>query len=387
MNFAFAYFSVSYTFRTFALSLNDFNALSRSRLIFAGDGTMKDWKKLVVDRDSSILNTVEVIDKCSAQVAVALENDGRLAGIITDGDVRRAILKGVELTQPVESIMKTECQVVLTDTPPDEILETMRRKGLRHMPLVDNNGIMRGMMHFNDFVSMQTFDNPVVIMAGGLGTRLYPLTENCPKPMLKVGDKPMLHTIIENFSNQGFSNFHLSVNYKAEMVKDYFKDGEHLGVSIDYIEETTPLGTAGALSLIKGKFSSPMIVINGDVLTKVNFQNLIEFHTALNSMATMCIRDYDLQVPYGVVEVDHYAIKRIQEKPVHKHFVNAGIYVLSPDALELIPDNQFFDMPDLFDALLKVEKIVTSFPIREYWVDVGRRDDFDKANDDYNKTF
>ena len=219
-------------------------------------------------------------------------------------------------------------------------------------------------------------------MAGGTGTRLRPLTENSPKPLLTVGDKPLLEGIIENFVRQGFSKFFISVNYLAESIKDHFGDGAKWGAHIIYLDEDKPLGTAGALKLLPEKPTSPVIVMNGDLVTKIDFRDVLDFHSTQSSVATMCVREYDFQVPFGVVETQGAMIQSIDEKPVHKFFVNAGIYVIDPDALEIIPDDQKFDMTELFDQLVQGSQPAAAFPVHEYWMDIGRLDDFHRANKD-----
>lgn len=224
-------------------------------------------------------------------------------------------------------------------------------------------------------------------MAGGLGTRLRPLTQDIPKPLLKVGNKPILETIIKNFANHGFVNITISLNYKGEMIKDYFGDGSNFGVNIDYVEENMRLGTAGALSLIENKPNEAFFVMNADLLTDVNFSHLLDFHSFSNSDATMCVREYEYQVPYGVIEVEESNVTSIVEKPIQKFFVNAGIYVLSPKVFDYIPKNEFYDMPTLFNTFIEKEKRVISFPIHEYWLDIGRMSDFEQAQSEYFRVF
>jgi NDP-sugar pyrophosphorylase family protein len=224
-------------------------------------------------------------------------------------------------------------------------------------------------------------------MAGGLGTRLRPLTDDIPKPLLKVGNKPILETIIRNFAEHGFVNITISLNYKGDMIKDYFGDGSDFGVNIDYVEENKRLGTAGALSLLKENPHEPFFVMNGDLLTDVNFSHLLDFHSFGNSTATMCVREYEYQVPYGVIQTKDSDITSIVEKPIQKFFVNAGIYVLSPSVFNDIPENEFFDMPTLFNILIEKQKKVSSFPIHEYWLDIGRMSDFEQAQSEYFRIF
>jgi len=223
------------------------------------------------------------------------------------------------------------------------------------------------------------------LMAGGLGSRLGELTKDTPKPLLKVGTKPILEVILENFISHGFHRFYISVNYKAEMIRDYFGDGSRWGVEIRYLHEHKRLGTAGALSLLPDNPTLPVLVMNGDLLTKVNFRQLIDFHNETNSKATMCVREFELQVPYGVVQIANHRLRAIEEKPVQRFFVNGGIYVLSPDMLQFIPEDSFYDMPTLFDEIIARGEETSVFPIREYWIDIGRADDFERANDEVYK--
>jgi NDP-sugar pyrophosphorylase family protein len=224
-------------------------------------------------------------------------------------------------------------------------------------------------------------------MAGGLGARLGELTKNTPKPMLQVGNKPILETIIEGFAKYGFSDVIISVNYLSHVIEEYFGNGENFGVNIEYVHEKERMGTAGALSLMRDKLTEPFFVMNGDILTNVNFAHLLDFHKEQNSVATMCVREYDFQVPYGVVNIDDGRISSIDEKPVHKFFVSAGIYMLSPDVLDFIPQNSFYDMPTLFERLIDAQKNALSFPIRDYWLDIGQMGDYKQANNDYGKVF
>lgn len=222
-------------------------------------------------------------------------------------------------------------------------------------------------------------------MVGGLGTRLRPLTENTPKPMLKVGDRPILQTIVEKFVSYGFFNIIMCVNYKSKIIQDYFGDGSSFGANITYVLEEKRMGTAGALGLLDEKPQESFFVMNGDLLTNINFEHLLNFHEENNSLATMCVREYDFEVPFGVVDIENTKICSIKEKPIQKFFVNAGIYMLSPSAIDIIPKNEFFDMPTLFEGLIEKEQNVVSFPIREYWLDIGRIEELEKAKNEYHK--
>ncbi len=348
---------------------------------------MANWKNVVVSADTRLSEAIKRIDESALQVAVVLNDDGRLVGMVTDGDVRRALLRGNGLEVPVASAMNARPTSMPEGTPRDELLSLMRRKGIRQLPLTDAQGRVCGLVTVDELTGSGRRDNWVVLMAGGLGSRLRPLTDDCPKPMLQVGNKPLLQTILENFAEDGFHRFYISVNYMAEMITDYFGDGSRWGVEIVYLHETQRLGTAGALSLLPAVPEQPLLVMNGDLLTKVNFRQLLEFHADHHAQATMCVREYDLQVPYGVVTTDGHRIASIDEKPVHHFFVNAGIYVIEPSALARIPRQQFFDMPTLFTQLVEGGQETSVFPIREYWLDIGHMADYQRANGEYTAIF
>jgi NDP-sugar pyrophosphorylase family protein len=263
----------------------------------------------------------------------------------------------------------------------------MKANGLHHMPLLDAEGILVGLETIDELMAPIKRDNVVVLMAGGLGTRLGPLTEDCPKPMLHVGGRPILETILLNFIEHGFNSFYISLNYKSEVVTNYFGNGSKWGINISYIHENKKLGTAGALSMLPEKPTQTILVMNGDILTKINFSQLLDSHSKRNAKGTMCVREYEFQVPFGVVKIEDQRIIGIDEKPFQRFFVNAGIYALEPEVLELIPMDTHFDMPTLFEKMVAKNKETSVFPIREYWLDVGQMADFDRANGEFRKVF
>lgn len=348
---------------------------------------MKDWKKILVSPETPILQALQVIDKGSLQIALVIDGEHRLRGTVTDGDVRRGILKGIGLDRPVRDVMNSAPTIARLNDGRENILTIMRSKELRHIPVVDENGIIVGVEFLEELIQVRQRDNWVVLMAGGMGSRLRPLTDECPKPLLKVGSKPILETIIENFIEYGFHRFFLSVNYKAEMLKEYFSDGSRWGVEIGYLHEDHPMGTAGPLGLLPQRPTSPFLVMNGDLLTKVNFQQLLDYHQEHAASATMCVREYTFQVPYGVAKLEKHRLLDIEEKPVHRSFVSAGIYVLEPRVLDLVPAGSYYDMPDLFKQMIARQFEVTTFPIREYWLDIGRMDDLERAKGEYPEIF
>ncbi|MCK1995982.1 nucleotidyltransferase family protein [Psychrobacillus psychrodurans] len=348
---------------------------------------MKSWKDVLILPQTTILEAMRLIDATTMQFAAVVDDNMFLLGTVTDGDIRRGILKGLSLDTAISEVMNTSPICEKEGKKSVYYKKRMRERKLKQLPLISSNNLLQRIV-FSDELELTTKKvNKVVLMVGGLGTRLRPLTDTIPKPMLNVGSKPIVETIIESFKNYGFTNFVLSVNYKKEMIMDYFQDGAHLGVNIEYIEETKRLGTAGALSLLSEKPSEPFFVMNGDLLTKINFEQLLDFHAETDSTATMCVREYEYQIPYGVIETDNHQLLSIVEKPVHKSFVNAGIYVLNPEALERVPKGEFYDMPELYKRLMIEQEKVSAFPLREYWLDIGRLDDYEKANGDYGENF
>lgn len=348
---------------------------------------MATWKKILVLPEASIRDAIRILDESAKQIVLVVDENNRLLGTVTDGDIRRSILKGMALDEPVQSIMNPDPTVAMVDEGRESILAVMQRTELHHLPLVDEHHRVMGLETLDDLIQPRVRDNWVVLMAGGLGNRLRPLTDECPKPMLKVGNKPLLETILENFIEYGFHRFYISVNYMADVVKSYFGDGSRWGVDICYLHEDQRLGTAGALSLLPKKPVEALLIMNGDLLTKVNFKQLLDFHFGHHAQATMCVREYDFQVPYGVVKIDEHRITRIDEKPIQRFFVNAGIYVLEPEALGLISPNTYFDMPTLFEKLIELKKETVVFPIREYWLDIGYLADYNRANGEYRDIF
>ncbi|MBF0429367.1 MAG: nucleotidyltransferase family protein, partial [Magnetococcales bacterium] len=258
---------------------------------------------------------------------------------------------------------------------------------IEHIPLVDETGHVVGLETMHNLSVPTPRDNWVTLMAGGLGSRLSPLTDMIPKPLLRVGSKPILEVILESFLAYGFRRFFLSVNYRKEMIKEYFGNGSAWGVEIEYLEENGRLGTAGSLSLFKERPEQPFFVMNGDLLTRINFQHVLDFHLEHQSCATLCVRKVEQTVPYGVVRLDAHRLVNIEEKPVQEYFVNAGIYLLDPSVLSLIPKGQYYDMPTLFQSIIRQGETTAAFPFLDYWMDIGRMGDFRQACQDYPEVF
>jgi len=348
---------------------------------------MKNIEKFLLSKHALIKDAMQAIDEGSCKIALIVDKKMKLLGTITDGDIRRAILEGISLDSSIENTYCKTPIVGCTTTSRADLLQLADTHRILRIPIVNEEGELIALDTLEELRHASHKPNKVILMVGGLGTRLRPLTNNVPKPMLEVGGKPILETIVKKFVSHGFTNIIMCVNYKSEIIKDHFGSGEKFGVSIEYIHEDKRMGTAGALTLLKERPTEPFFVMNGDLLTDVNFESLLDYHTLNKSMGTMCVREYDFQVPFGVVNLDGHDIQSIVEKPIHNFFVSAGIYMLDPQCIDLIPEDEFYDMPTLFDALITQAKNVISFPLSEYWLDIGRLEEYEKANNDYDGVF
>ncbi len=349
---------------------------------------MKPYNNLMLKTSFSIRESLEIIDNGAMRIGIVVDNNEKLIGTVTDGDIRRGLLKGYTLDETIDKLVHRDPIVATIEDTKEMILEKAVEHKIYQIPIVDMNNKVLGIEEVEDLLNPNEMPNRVILMVGGLGTRLRPLTENTPKPMLKVGDKPILETIVLNFKKYGFINITMCVNYKSHIIENYFGDGSVFGVNIDYIYEEERMGTAGALSLLSEKPNEAFFVMNGDLLTNINFDHLLSHHTSNNSFATMCLRKYEYDIPYGVVDIDNKEnILSIKEKPQYNYYVNGGIYLIDPSALSYIPQGEFFDMPSLFEILLNDGKICSSYTIKEYWLDIGRLSDYEKANHEYSNFF
>ena len=340
----------------------------------------KNWKESLLTPEATVEDAKRVIYSSSMNVVFVVNGQGKLLGIVTQSDYRKSLLIYVDPQAPITAIMNDNPKTILVTENESRIREFFIKTHLGHLPVVDKDGILISVEYYVEHLMIHRQDNWVIIMAGGLGNRLRPLTTDTPKPLLKVGTKPILETIIINCIYYGFKKVYLSVNYKAQMIEEYFGDGSKWGIQICYLKEKKQKGTAGALSLLPETPSKPFLVMNADLVTDLNFQDLINFHMEHKSVATMCVKEYDFVVPYGVVKVNGGAIEKIEEKPVHRFFVNAGIYVLDPMVLRLIPENGSLDMTDLLGEVVAGNQNTAVFPIHEYWLDIGSVEDYKHAN-------
>lgn len=348
---------------------------------------MKSWQEVLVSPHATLREALGVIDRSGSQMALVVDADRRLLGTLSDGDIRRALLKGVELSDQVGHAMHTSPQCARVGDDRTAILATMRRRGLHQMPVVDEQQRVVGLEIYVDFFDSPRRPNWMVIMAGGLGSRLGDLTRDVPKPMLQVGSRPLLETIVRNVAEQGFERIYLAVNYKAEQIEGHFGDGARFGIDIRYLREEQRLGTAGPLSLLPDTPSAPLVVTNADLLTKEDFGDMVDRHVESGAAATMGVRPYEMQVPFGVVRERDGTIEAIDEKPLHRFMVSAGIYVLSPHCLELVPRGRSFDMPTLFDELIACGQRARCHHVRSYWLDIGHLHDYERANLEFAEVF
>lgn len=349
---------------------------------------MVQLAEFLVVPDSSIRDVMTCIDRNAQGIALVVDKERRLLGTVTDGDIRRAILAKINLEKPVTELLTRKAgspypQPVTASvgTKRDKILALIQEHSVRHVPLLDGDGHVVDLAMLDELLPEQVLPVQAVIMAGGFGIRLRPLTEELPKAMLPVGDRPLMELIVEQLRQAGIRRVSVTTHYMPEKIVEHFGDGSNFGVELSYVPEDRPLGTAGALGLMKTP-QEPMLVINGDILTQVNFRAMLDYHREHKADLTVAVRKYDLNVPYGVVESDGSFVQGLTEKPSFSLFVNAGIYLLEPAVHRYIPNGQHFDMTELIQRLLKEKRPVASFPIVEYWLDIGLHADYKQAQED-----
>jgi dTDP-glucose pyrophosphorylase len=330
--------------------------------------------------DASVQQAIRNMNESGAQISLVVAEDGKLLGTITDGDIRRGLLGGLNLQSCIEPIIHRDALVVPREMGHDTVLQLMRANRIHQLPIVDEARRVVGLHLLDDLIAPKARTNIMVIMAGGRGTRLRPHTENCPKPLLKVGGKPMLEQIIERARGDGFVNFVIALHYLGHMIEEYFGDGSEWGVNIEYLQESAPLGTVGALGLLKNRPTEAFLVSNGDILTDIHYRELLDFHLRHQASATMAVRLHEWQQPFGVVQTRGVDIIGFEEKPVILSHVNAGIYALQPSALDLLPPGEPCDMPVLFQRLQDSGARTIVYPMHEPWMDVGRPKDLEQAN-------
>jgi dTDP-glucose pyrophosphorylase len=335
----------------------------------------KFWRNAILPFGSTIQEAIRTLEVSGLQIVLVVSEGQLLVGTLTDGDIRRAFLKGLSLQSKIDDVVHLNPLVVPPEIGRELVLQLMQANKIHQLPVVDSAGQVVG-LHLWDLITIpEPLDNLMVIMAGGRGTRLYPHTQSCPKPMLEVGGKPMLEHIIERAKADGFQNFTISLNYLGHMIEDYFDNGQKWGVNINYLHEDSPLGTAGSLSIFSIAPNAPFVVTNGDVLADIRYSDILDFHLTHHALATMAVRQYELQNQFGVVKLKGIEIEGFEEKPIYRSHINAGIYVLDPIALNHLEAGQYCDMPILFERIRQKEGLTIVYPMHEPWLDVGRPDD------------
>ena len=344
---------------------------------------MTDWQDVVLTPQSDIRDAMRTLDETALRIAIVCDENNKLLGTVTDGDIRRGLLKNNDMQDSVTAVMNQSPRTVTRSHTRQQRIEIMDQYDLLALPIVDDKNHLVGLETLHQVLQPKKRDNPVFIMAGGFGTRLRPLTDNCPKPMLRVGDKPMLEHLINQFRALGFYDFYISTHYMPEIIHTHFGNGSEWDINITYIHESKPLGTGGALGLLpKNLPELPLIMMNGDVLTKINFTELLNHHQSNNLDATMCVREMEYKISYGVVESQNGLITNMVEKPTYRYHINTGIYVLSPEYVSSVKPNTQIDLPTLLEQRIDTDKKVGIYTTHEYWLDIGQMTDYQKAQQD-----
>ena len=338
------------------------------------------WQQALLPSNATIAEAIRNLDKTGIKIVLVTNQLGALEGTISDGDVRRGLLKGIDVNSVVKEIVHQNALVVPSDLSRELVMQLMTANKIQQIPIVDENHRVVGLHLWDELSTPSKRENIMVIMAGGMGTRLRPYTEDCPKPLLPVAGKPMLEHIIERAKLEGFSRFVIAIHYLGHMIEECFGDGERLGVEIAYLKENAPLGTAGALSLLNPTPGLPFVVTNGDVITDIRYGELLDFHIRHAAAATMAVRVHEWQHPFGVVQMQGVEIVGFEEKPVARSHINAGVYALDSNTLSFLEDDQRCDMPTLFERLQFKNNLTVAYPMHEPWLDVGRSDDLVAAN-------
>lgn len=338
------------------------------------------WRKAILPAHATIEQAIRNLDQVAIKIVLVVNERAELEGTISDGDIRRGLLKGLDLNSPIANVIHRNALVVPPDMGRELVMQLMGANKIQQIPVVNEHRHIVGLHLWDEITTPPVRPNLMVIMAGGMGTRLRPHTENCPKPLLPVAGKPMLEHIIERAKLEGFKHFVLAIYYLGHMIEEHFGNGERLNVRIDYLREQAPLGTAGALSLLHPRPEAPFLVTNGDVMTDIRYGELIDFHVRHIAAATMAVRVHEWQHPFGVVHTQGVEIVGFEEKPVARSHINAGVYALDPVALSSLGADEHCDMPTLFERLQAQAKRTVAYPMHEPWLDVGRPDDLTRAN-------
>lgn len=344
---------------------------------------MKNWRDTVVKPDADIRDTLRALDKGAQKIALVCDDSDRLLAVVSDGDIRRGLLAELHMDDPVSGVANTTPRTAQQGITRKNIKEILIRESISVLPILDEENRVIELHSLSSISESPELENSVFIMAGGFGTRLKPLTDNCPKPMLPIGDKPILQHTIERMKQQGFRNFYISTHYLPEQIKDHFGDGSSLGVKITYVHEEQPLGTGGALGLLPSDtIEKPLILLNGDILTDLDFVEVLESHDSKGADATMCLREQETSLAYGVVEVSGSYVTAMVEKPTYRHLINTGIYVLSKSCIKSVPKGVRIDMPSLLKCRMREGRQVNAYTFYGKWIDIGQMSDYIRAQND-----
>lgn len=345
----------------------------------------RNWRDTLIPLDSKIKDAIQTLDMTGLKIVIVVDGGGRLLGTISDGDIRRGLLKGLDIDSPITSIIYKDTLVIPTEMDTKIVMQLMITNKIFQIPIVDEENQVVGLQLYDEIIMPAERSNLMVIMAGGRGSRLYPQTENCPKPLLPIAGRPILEHIITQAKAEGFKHFVIAIHYLGYMIEEYFGNGQKMGVKIEYLREEEPLGTAGALSLFEKLPNLPIVVTNGDVITDIRYSAILNFHEEQGAAATMAVRSHEWQNPFGVVQIQGVEIISYDEKPTYRSNVNAGVYVLDPSLLRFIPKSQPFDMPSLFEIAGKNSERTVAYPVHEQWLDVGRPKDLQQAESQANR--
>ena len=350
------------------------------------ESSKSTWKTVTLPASATIQEALHVLNESGLRIVLVVNPKGELIGTISDGDIRRGLMNGSSLSDLIDNVVHREYLGVPPEMSRTQVLDLMLNNGIQQIPIVDKELKLIGLHLWDEIRKPAPLSNKLFILAGGKGTRLAPLTDNCPKPMLQVGGKPILEHIVERARGEGIFNLIFSTNYLGNVIEEYFGDGSNFGVKISYLREQEKLGTAGALSLLPEKPNRPIILMNGDILTTSDFDSFFTYHKLHGAQVTVAAINHKVNIPYGVIKVSGQFISELVEKPSENFLCNAGIYAISPEVLNLIPDSQYLNMTDFVDICLEKKIPVAVFPIHEYWSDIGTIDDLENARDYFKKT-
>ncbi|OZB49336.1 MAG: nucleotidyl transferase [Polynucleobacter sp. 39-45-136] len=338
------------------------------------------WRRAILPSSTTLAHAIQILNEVAIKIVMVVNEDGCLEGTISDGDIRRGLIKGLNLESSIKNILHRNALVVPPDMGRDLVMQLMVVNKIQQIPIVNERHQIIG-LHMWDEISLPPLrQNLMVIMAGGMGTRLRPHTNDCPKPMLPIAGKPMIEHIIERAKLEGFNRFILAIHYLGHVIEEYFGNGQEFGVQICYLREDKPLGTAGALALLNPLPDAPFVVTNGDVITDIRYGELLDFHIRNSADATMAVRLHEWRHPYGVVQTNGIKIIGFEEKPIARSHINAGVYVLNSTTLNDLHIGNRYDMPTLFDLLREAGRRTIAYPMHEPWLDVGRPSDLQLAN-------